>query len=76
MRKAEERLRHYEKMAKEGPDTGKIPVTCRKCPFYQPDFMYRSCLYSRCPYDKTRTTLCSVPLKKDKIIKEAAKRDV
>lgn len=55
MSKAEERFRHYEKLVKKADD--QAPASCRKCPYYQPEFKYRSCLYVRCPFEKHRSTL-------------------
>lgn len=43
MSKAEERFRHYEKLMKKAGD--QAPASCRKCPYFQPEFKYRSCLY-------------------------------
>ena len=71
MSKAEERFRHYEKLVKKAGD--QAPASCRKCPYYQPDFKYRSCLYARCFYDHGRSTLRDKPLKKDKFVKEVVK---
>ena len=34
----------------------KEPPKCRCCLYYQPDFRYRSCLFSECPYGKARNT--------------------
>ena len=74
MSKAEERFRHYEKLMKKAGD--QAPASCRKCPYFQPEFKYRSCLYTRCPYDHGRSTLRDKPLKKDKFVKEVVKLGV
>lgn len=74
MSKAEERFRHYEKLVKKADD--QAPASCRKCPYYQPEFKYRSCLYVRCPFEKHRSTLRDKSLKKDKIMKEVVKMGV
>ena len=37
-------------------DRTKEPPKCRCCPYYQPDFRYRNCLFSECPYGKARNT--------------------
>ena len=76
MSKAEERFRHYEKLVKKAGEKDQPPASCRKCPYYQPDFKYRSCLYARCPFEKRRSTLRDKPLKKDKFVKEVVKMGV
>ncbi|MBR0392362.1 MAG: hypothetical protein IJK38_08585, partial [Oscillospiraceae bacterium] len=35
-------------------DRNKEPPKCRLCKYYQPDFRYRRCLFSACPYGKDR----------------------
>ena len=37
-------------------DRTKEPPKCRCCPYHQPDFRYRICLFSECPYGKARNT--------------------
>ena len=50
-------------------DRNKEPPRCRLCPYYQPDFRYRRCLFSACPYGKGRNTAFRrKPLRKEKII--------
>ncbi len=61
-------------------DRNKEPPRCRLCPYYQPDFRYRRCLFSACfryrrclfsacPYGKDRNTAFRrKPLRKEKII--------
>lgn len=49
---------------------GEKPLSCAKCQYYQPDFKYRKCLYSRCPYQRDTDIFRKRPLKKDKIPKE------
>ena len=50
-------------------DRTKEPPKCRCCLYYQPDFRYRSCLFSECPYGKARNTaFWKKPLRNEKII--------
>ena len=50
-------------------DRNKEPLKCRLCPYYQPEFRYRKCLYSSCPYGKDRNTAFRRrPLKSEKIV--------
>ena len=74
MSKAEERFRHYEKLMKKAGD--QAPASCRECPYFQPEFKYRSCLYARCPYDHGCPTLRDKPLSKDKFVQEVVKMGV
>ena len=64
MSKKEGSFRKYEKLLKQKkPD--KKPVTCKQCPYYQPEFRFRSCLYARCQFNKEATIFRERPLKKD-----------
>ena len=69
MDKSAERFRHFEKLTKkmESANLSRVPPSCRKCPYVQPDFKYRTCLYVRCPYQKHHITLRRRPLQQDKI---------
>jgi len=50
-------------------DRAKDPPECRCCLYYQPDFRYRRCLFSECPYGKARNTAFrKKPLRNEKII--------
>ena len=50
-------------------DRTKEPPRCRCCPYYQPDFRYRSCLVSECPYGKARNSAFrKKPLQNEMII--------
>ena len=75
-----QRFRHYEKLVKSSAmakDPAKKPPSCAKCPYYQPDFKYRKCLYARCPYQRDTEIFRKRPLKKDKIPgPEVVKMDV
>lgn len=33
------------------------PVRCADCPYHHPEFKYRTCLFVRCPFDKTMITI-------------------
>ena len=49
-------------------DRNREPPKCRLCPYYQPEFRYRKCLYASCPYGKARNTAFRKhPLKREKI---------
>ena len=66
-----QRFRHYEALMKKSRKAagGEKPPSCAKCQYYQPDFRYRSCLFSSCPYGKDRnTSFRKKPLRKEKII--------
>lgn len=48
---------HHVIAAGEGSD--RAPDSCKLCPYYRPDFKFRTCLYAHCPYsasvlDKTK----------------------
>ena len=52
-KEVQQHLRHLETLMKQSPEPGngrKAPPSCLKCPYYQPDFKYRTCLYARCPF--------------------------
>ena len=50
-------------------DRNKEPPKCRLCPYYQPEFRYRKCLYATCPYGKDRNAACRrKPLRSEKIM--------
>lgn len=69
MDKREELMRHYEKLMKEVPAAPgascKAPASCRRCPYFRPEFKYRSCLYARCPYGADRDVFRKKPHKRD-----------
>ena len=49
-------------------DRAKEPPKCRCCSYYQPDFQYRSRLFSEYPYGKARNTAFrKKPLRNEKI---------
>lgn len=68
MGKREELLRRYEKLSKaamqDKPESW--PGSCKRCVYYRPDFKYRRCQFSRCPYGKQTDVFRLKPLKRDK----------
>ena len=58
MSKKDEIFRRYEKLAKaakkENPGNASDhkPGSCAHCLYYRPDFKYRRCQFTRCPYGK------------------------
>ena len=50
-------------------DRNKEPPKCRCCPYFQPEFRYRKCLYASCPYGKSgNTAFRKRPLSVEKIV--------
>ena len=71
MLKENARLNGYRKLlvSQSKVDRNKEPPKCRLCPYYQPEFRYRKCLYATCPYGKERNTAFRRrPLKSEKIV--------
>lgn len=70
MSKQEEIFRRYEKMAKamkkETLEPKDKPGSCARCIYYRPDFKYRKCQFSRCPFGKEKDVFRKNPLKRDK----------
>lgn len=68
MGKREELLRRYEKLSRVAvqnkPESR--PDSCKRCVYYRPDFKYRRCQFSRCPYGKQTDVFRKKPLKRDK----------
>ena len=62
IRRAEKLIQKKERQTKKA----KRPACCGSCEYNQPNFKYRTCLFVRCPKDKTRRTLRDKPLRKDK----------
>ena len=67
--KRNEALRHVQHSmyhviaAGEGSD--RAPDSCKLCPYYRPDFKFRTCLYAHCPYKKQVNVFRSTPEKWD-----------
>jgi len=71
MLKENARLNSYRKLLESQPkvDRNKEPPKCRLCPYYQPEFRYRKCLYAVCPYGKDRKApFRKRPMKAEKIV--------
>lgn len=64
MGKREELLRRYEKLSRAAMQDK--PDSCKRCVYYRPDFKYRRCQFSRCPYGKQADVFRQKPLKQDK----------
>ena len=71
MSKQEELLNRYEKLIRKAKqsvskdEADKAPGSCRRCPYYRPEFRYRFCLYARCPFKKADTVFRKKPKAKD-----------
>lgn len=52
---------HHVIAAGEGSD--RAPDSCKLCPYYRPDFKFRTCLYAHCPYKKQVNVFRSTPEK-------------
>ena len=68
MRKQEKILKSCEKLVKAAKRTPSVnkPVSCARCVYYRPDFKYRRCQYSRCPFGMCNDVFRKKPLKRDK----------
>lgn len=72
MSKKDDVFRRYEKLARaakrENPGSASEhkPGSCAHCLYYRPDFKYRRCQFTRCPYGKDKDVFCKKPLKRDK----------
>ena len=71
MRENDVKLNRCKKLLATQPkvDRNREPPKCRLCPYYQPEFRYRKCLYADCPYGKTHNTAFrNRPLRSEKIV--------
>ena len=62
-------LKFYRKLMKHevSVDRNKTAPRCKNCCYYHPDFKYRRCLYSICPYGKAENEVFrQKPLPRDK----------
>lgn len=54
--KRNEALRHVQHsmhhVIATGEGSDRAPDSCKLCPYYRPDFKFRTCLYAHCPYKK------------------------
>ena len=71
MLKDNSKLNRCRKLLEASPkvDRNKEPPKCRICPYYQPEFRYRRCLYATCPYGKDRKApFRGRPLREEEIV--------
>ena len=61
---------HHVIAAGEGSD--RAPDSCKLCPYYRPDFKFRTCLYAHCPYKKQVNVFRSTPEKRDILYAESS----
>ena len=61
---------HHVIAAGEGSD--RAPDSCKLCPYYRPDFKFRTCLYAHCPYKKQVNVFRSTPEKWDILYAESS----
>lgn len=70
MRNQEEVFRQYEKLSKAAKKEASAPKnkpgSCARCIYCRPDFKYRKCQFSRCPFDQGKEVFRKKPLKRDK----------
>ena len=59
---------HHVIAAGEGSD--RAPDSCKLCPYYRPDFKFRTCLYAHCPYKKQVHVFRSTPEKWDMVLRK------
>ena len=64
---------HHVIAAGEGSD--RAPDSCKLCPYYRPDFKFRTCLYAHCPYKKQVNVFRSTPEKWDMVDREAKRAE-
>lgn len=77
MRKPDENLNRCKNLRKLEikVDRNKQPPKCSKCPYYQPQFRYRSCLNVTCPFGKGEKAIFRKrPLKAEKICRQEVVR--
>lgn len=65
---------HHVIAAGEGSD--RAPDSCKLCPYYRPDFKFRTCLYAHCPYKKQVNVFRSTPEKWDILYTENKKAEL
>ena len=71
MRENDVKLNRCKKLLASPPkvDRNREPPKCRLCPYYQPEFRYRKCLYAACPYGKDHNiAFRKRPLRSEKIV--------
>ena len=71
MGKQEEIFRRCEKLSKAAKlenqeKPARNPGSCKRCIYFRPDFRYRRCQFSRCPYGNQQDMFRKKPLKRDR----------
>lgn len=63
-----ERFNRLRRFIEEVPNVESIvPIDCKSCECYQPNWKYRACLYARCKYNKPINVFRTKPLAIDVI---------
>lgn len=66
MSKKDDRFRQYENLMKKSrKDAEEKPTSCKQCLYHRPEFRFRSCLHTRCPYKKDEEIFRKHPLEMD-----------
>lgn len=68
MTKHDDCFRRFERMAKSAKKnlSGDKPGSCSRCLYYRPDFKFRFCQFTRCPYELKENVFRRKPLTRDK----------
>lgn len=68
MTKHDDCFRRFERMAKSAKKnlSGDKPGSCSRCLYFRPDFKYRFCQFTRCPYELKENVFRRKPLARDK----------
>ena len=70
MSRNEELFRRYEKLTREAKKIGRKskdrPVSCARCSLYRPEFKYRNCQFSSCPFGAEKDVFRKKLLKRDR----------
>lgn len=68
MSKQDESFRRSEKLIKvsKRESAENKPGSCAHCHYHRPDFKYRRCQFTRCPYGQKDNVFRKKPLKRDK----------
>ena len=68
MTKHDDCFRRFERMAKSAKKnlSGDKPSSCSRCLYYRPDFKFRFCQCTRCPYELKENVFRRKPLTRDK----------
>jgi hypothetical protein len=70
MSRNEALFRRYEKLTREAKKAGRKskdrPGSCARCSFCRPEFKYRNCQFSSCPFGAEKDVFRKKPLKRDR----------